>query len=251
MKTPVVTALRVTLLAGLLACLFAGSARAQNVPERLLYEVSWTGIAAGTAVQEVTSQDGELRIVYTVRSSGWLDTFFSIDDRSESVLSRGSGGAPFGMPRLFKEKVNEGKTHNLKEAQFDPAGLKVATRDLLKKTSRTDPVTSRTFDTLSCIYFIRFSELAPGKPVHLDVFDLKRLWKAEVRVAQQEEVRTPRGRFKTIVVKAVLSSEGEKTRNDYMTLWLTDDSRRIPVKMTVKLKMGEFTAKLVGGSYWQ
>jgi hypothetical protein len=233
-------------------CVFltAGAALALSVPEKLVYQVSWTGIKAGNAVQEVSSQDGELRIVYTVRSSGWLDTFFPIDDRTESVLSPGSGSQPFGMPRFFSEKINEGKTHTLKEAQFDLAKLKVDTKDFLKKTEKSDPVSSQTFDTLSCIYFIRASELVPGKPVFLDIFDLKRLWHAEVRVAQREELHTHLGRFKTLVVKATLKAEGVKTRDDYMTVWLSDDSRRIPVQITIKLKMGEFTAHLVGGSYW-
>lgn len=240
-----------TLLAALFLNGFSPAASALSVPEKLNYEVSWSGIRAGTAVQEVTSEDGELHIVYTVRSSGWLDTFFPIDDKTESVLSRGSATEQFGMPRLFREKINEGKTHTWKEAQFDPAGLKVETKDFLKHTEKSDPISAKTFDTLSCIYFIRASLLEPGKPLHLDIFDLKRVWNTEVRVVKREELRTPRGRFRTVVVRPTLRSEGVKPRTDYMTVWLTDDERRIPVKMIVKLKVGEFEATLAGGSYWQ
>jgi len=246
MKKPTIA----SLVAALFAILLTASASALTVPEQLRYDVSWSGIKAGTAVQEVTPREGELHIVYTVHSSGWINTFFPIDDRTESVLSRGNGSEPFGMPRLFKEKINEGKTHTLKEAQFDMDNLQVETKDFLAHTEKSDAVTARTFDTLSCIYFIRASELEAGKPVHMDIFDLKRLWKAEVRVLRKEEVRTPLGKFKTIVVRPVLSAEGKKTRADYMTVWLTDDSRRIPVKIAVKLKVGEFVATLAGGSYW-
>jgi len=247
MKKLALTALFVALLVNG----FSPAASALSVPEKLIYEVSWSGITAGTAVQEVTSKDGELHIVYTVRSSGWLDTIFPIDDKTESVLSRGSGAEQFGTPRLFREKINEGKTHTLKEAQFDPAGLKVETKDFLKHTEKSDPLSAKTFDTLSCIYFIRASLLEPGKPLHLDIFDLKRVWNTEVRVVKREELRTPRGKFKTVVVRPTLRSEGVKPRTDYMTVWLTDDERRIPVKMIIKLKVGEFEAILVGGSYWQ
>jgi hypothetical protein len=242
-----------TLSALVIALFVSGSvsaASALSVPEKLIFEVSWSGIKAGTAVQEVTSRDGELHILYTVRSSGWLDSFFPIDDSSESVLSRGGAGEPFGMTRFFSEMINEGKTHSLKEARFDPAGLQVVTKDLLKHTEKSDALSSKTFDTLSCIYFIRASELEPGKPIQLDMFDLKRVWKTEVRVVRREVLRTPRGKFNTIVVRPTLSSEGMKPRNDYLTVWLSDDERRIPVKMTVKLKVGEFEALLVGGSYW-
>ena len=251
MKKLIKHAFQLPLLATLLACLFASSSYALSVPEKLLYEVSWTGITAGTAVQEVTSQDGEIRIVYTVHSNGWLDTFFPIDDRTESVLSRGRGGEQFGPPRLFMEKINEGKTHTWKESQFDQSRLKADTKDLLKKSEKSDAISAITYDTLSCVYYIRARELVPGSTINFDVFDLKRLWNAEVRVVKREEISTSLGRFKTIVVAPTLKSEGVKTRIDYLTVWLTDDARRIPVKMKVKLKIGEFTAKLVGGSYWQ
>jgi len=64
-------------------------ASALSVPEKLIYQVTWSGITAGTAVQEVTASGGELRIVYTVRSAGWLNPIFFIDDWTESVLSPG------------------------------------------------------------------------------------------------------------------------------------------------------------------
>jgi hypothetical protein len=239
----------VALWVALFATAAVSPASALSVPEKLEYEVSWSGLNAGTAVQEVSAQGKELRLVYTVRSSGWLKSFFSIDDKTESIVSRGSGAEPVGLPRLYRENIHEGKTHTQKEARFDQKNLKVETKDFLKNTEKVDPITARTFDTLSCIYFIRFSDLASGKPVFIDIYDCKRLWNAEVRVVRREEIGTPAGRFKTLVVTTQLKSEGVKPRLDYLTVWLTDDSRRIPVKITSKLKVGEFTATLAGGSY--
>lgn len=245
-----ITLASLSLFWSLAAPFSAWAAHPLPVPEKLEYEVHWSGIKAGSAVQEVTPHNGELHLVYTVRSSGLVNTFFPIDDRSESVLTRGSGAESFGMPRLFRERINEGKTHTNKEALFDLQQLKVETKDFLKHTEKTDSITPKTFDTLSCIYFIRSAELEPGKPVHMEVYDLKRLWNAEVRVVRREELRTPVGKFKTIVVRPVLTAEGQQPRTDYMTVWLSDDSRRIPVKLVVKLKVGEFRATLSGGSYW-
>ena len=225
-------------------------AYALSVPERLVYDVSWSGIKAGTAVYEVTAQGVDLRIVYTVRSAGWLAPIFFVDDKTESVLSRGSGMNPLGIQKLYREKINEGKTHSLKEAQFDLTMLKVYTKDFLAKTEKSDPISDRTFDNLSCIYVIRSSELMPGKSIFIDIYDCKSLWHAEVRAVRREEIRTPQGRFKTLMVKTLLKSGVVSTRTGDVTIWLTDDSRRIPVRMTTKLKVGEITATLVGGSYW-
>jgi hypothetical protein len=67
---------------------------------------------------------------------------------------------------------------------------------------------------------------------------------------RREEVRTPLGKFKTIMVKPLLKAEGFFARTGDVTIWVTDDERRIPVKMTTKVKLGKITATLVGGSYW-
>lgn len=230
--------------------LSALSASALSLPERLVYDVSWTGIKAGTAVQEVTAKGGELHIVSTVRSAGWINPFFPVDDRTESVLARAGAGCELGMPRSYHEKINEGGTHTLKDAFFDPVRLRVETKDHLKKTEKSDAISPKTFDSLSSIYFVRSSDLVIGKSLYIDIYDCKRVWKTEVRVVRREEIETSLGRFKTIVVKPLLKCEGFFARTGDVTVWLTDDDLRIPVKMTTKVRLGSITATVVGGSYW-
>jgi len=241
---------RLTLFVPLLIGACVLPALALSIPERLVYDVSWTGIKAGTAVQEVTSRGGEVHIVSTVHSAGWINPFFPVDDRTESVLSRSGGAEALGMPSSYHEKIDEGKTHSLKQALFYQSRGKVDTKDLIKKTEKTDPISARTFDSLSCIYFVRSSELVLGKSLYIDIYDCKRLWSTEVQVVRREEISTPLGRFKTIVVKPLLKSQGFFARTGDVTVWLTDDTLRIPVRMTTKVKLGSITATLVGGSYW-
>jgi hypothetical protein len=69
-------------------------------------------------------------------------------------------------------------------------------------------------------------------------------------VLRREELVTPLGRFKTIVIQPLLKSEGIFARTGDMFIWLTDDDRRIPVQMKSKVVVGSITATLTGGSYW-
>ncbi|HBG08344.1 MAG: hypothetical protein A2075_20000 [Geobacteraceae bacterium GWC2_58_44] len=230
--------------------LSASLASAVNVPERLVYDVSWTGVKSATTVHEVTAHGEEFHMVSTTRSLPWMATFFPVDDRTESVLTRGSGER-FGTPKFYRQNINEGKYRALREAHFDPVRLSVETKDLLKKTEKREAISPVTYDSLSCIYFIRSLDLVPGKSIHIDIYDAKRLWKAEIKVLRREEISTPIGRFKTLVVQPRLkSSEGKSPRAGEMTVWISDDSLRIPVMMTSKAKLGKITATLVGGSYW-
>jgi hypothetical protein len=239
-----------TICLAVISLLLAAQSFALTVPERLVYEVSWTGVKAGTAVQQVSMKGGELHIVSTTRSASWLNMFFPVDDRTESVLLPGVGTAHIGTPKSFKEKISEGSFHTLKEAQFDNQKLKVATKDFLKKTEKIDNISTKTFDTLSSIYIVRSMDLVPGTSVFIDIYDCKKLWNTEVKVLRREEIDTPLGRFKTLVVKPVLKSEGLFARTGEVTVWLTDDSLRLPVMMTSKVKLGKIKAMLVGGSYW-
>jgi len=228
---------------------FATTASALNANERLVYDVSWTGLKAATSVHEVTAKGNEMHIVSTTRSNPWLDTFFKVDDRAESIVTRGSGNR-FGAPKYSRNKIQEGKHRRLKEAHFDPQRLKVESRDLLEKTQQVDTISANTFDSLSCVYYVRTLDLVPGRSVHVDIYDFKRLWSTEVKVLRREEIVTPLGRFKTIVVKPMMKAEGYFSRSGDITVWLTDDALRIPVQMTTKVKIGKITATLSGGSYW-
>jgi len=220
------------------------------VPERLEFEITYTGIPAGRAVQEVTMEGDEMHIVSTAHSAPWLKIFFPVDDRIESVLVKGTASPVIGVPRLYRERIHEGWTRFQKDAVFDHRTMEVTTKDFLKNNETTHKITPKTFDTLSSFYFFRTVSLHVGASYFIDIFDCKRMWNTEVKVLRREEIETPLGRFKTVVIMPLLKSEGIFARTGDMHIWLTDDERRIPVLMKSKVRIGSITATLVGGSYW-
>ncbi len=220
------------------------------IPERLEFEVSYTGIPAGRAVQEVKQVGDEIQIVSTAKSADWLNLFFPVDDRIESILISGAPPNYIGVPRLYRERIREGWTRFQKDAVFDREKLEVTTRDFLGKSEKNQKITKRTYDTLSSFFYFRSVPLQVGTSYFIDIFDCKKLWNTEVQVLRREEIVTPLGKFKTVVIKPVLKFEGIFARTGDMFIWLTDDDRRIPVQMKSKVKIGNITATLVGGSYW-
>src|SRR5450631_199704 len=92
----------------LVLLMLAASAIAFQMPERLEFEITYTGIPAGRAVQEVTQSGNEIHIVSTARSAAWLKIFFPVDDRIESVLVPGMQAHLLGVPRLYRERIREG-----------------------------------------------------------------------------------------------------------------------------------------------
>jgi len=239
---------RIILFAALLA--FSSQVWGFTIPERLEYEVSFAGIPAGRAVQEVTQSGNDIHIVSTARSAKWLNYFFRVEDRIESVLSAGTPPIVLGTPHLFRERISEGRTRYQKDAVFDRQNMEVVTRDFLNKSETTHKISSQTYDTLSGFYYFRTIGLQVGKSSFIEIFDCKKLWNTEVQVLRREEIEIALGRFQTVVIRPILRSEGIFARTGDLHIWLTDDDRRIPVMMKSEVKIGSITAILVGGSYW-
>jgi len=221
-----------------------------QIPERLEYEITYSGVMAGRAVQEATREGNEVRLVSTAKSADWLKLFFPVNDRIESVLIKGVPPLFIGVPRLYRERIHEGWTRFEKDAVFDREALEVNTSDFLKKTETTQKITKRTYDTLSSFFYFRTVALQVGTSSFIDIFDCKKLWNTEVQVLRREQVTIPLGTFNTVVIKPMLKFQGIFARTGDIHIWLTDDERRIPVLMKSKVKIGSITVTLVGGSYW-
>ncbi len=220
------------------------------VPERLVFDVSWSGIKAGTAVQEIVPGSDGVTITSTTKSAEWLSVFYKVDDQMETVMTKGENGQLFGVPRIYRENLSEGRTRFHKEVTFDHAARNSVIVNYLDNSRTNFAITPITFDSLSCFYFARLQNLEIGKSFYVDVFDGKRLHNTEVKVLRREELKSDLGTFKTILIMPILKTNGIFSKSGDLYIWLTDDERHIPVKMKSKVKIGSITAKLVGGSYW-
>lgn len=220
---------------------------AQKIPEKLVYDLSWTGIPVGTASQEIRDEGGTRRIVSMARSNAWLSAFFPVDDRTESILAK-TGDFP-GEPRIFKMLFKEGSHTRDREISFNLSGKTADFHDRRSGERVAVPITGDTYDIYSSFYFVRHQPLEPGKSFYIHVLDSKKLHRIEIRVLKREKVSVPAGEFNTVKVEPMVKPEGvfEGKRGAY--IWLTDDERRIPVKAQTKVRVGSVTAVLTGGDF--
>ena len=168
--------LRIVIIAALLVISTAGAGWGDFVlPERLVFDVSWSGIKAGTAVQEIASTGDGVTITSTTKSADWLSVFYKVDDHMEAVMSKGENGELFGVPLIYRENLSEGRTRFHKEVTFDHAARNSVIVNHLDNTRSNFVITPITYDSLSCFYFARLQKLEIGKSFYVDVFDGKRL----------------------------------------------------------------------------
>ncbi|MDA8433476.1 MAG: DUF3108 domain-containing protein [Nitrospiraceae bacterium] len=223
-------------------------AHAFRIPERLVYDLTWSGIKTGTATLEIGEKEGSARIVSTARSVPWVSFFYTVNDRIESEFSR-PGRGTLGKPLRYRVSIREGRYRREKEIAFDKSGRKAVYTDHLSGERKEIAVAARVFDPLSSFYYFRTVKAEPGKSVYVPVVDGGKVWNVEVRVIRKERVSTKLGDFDTIVIRPLLKSEGIFNRSGDMVIWLTDDEKRIPVQMKTKVALGRVTATLTGGKY--
>lgn len=229
-------------------CLATFAAAAPKVPEKLVYELSWTGINVGTATQEITEDRGGRRIVSTARSNDWLSVFFPVEDLIESSYDRDKGPFP-GLVRHYRLRTREGNRRRDREISFAHDKGVAHFRDNLGGEKTDIPIPADTIDIYGSFYLIRYLPLEVGKSHYVNILDSKRQRRIEVRVLRRERLKTVVGEVDTIMIQPVVASEGVFEGKGTVHIWLTDDERRIPVRARTKVTVGSVTATLVDGTF--
>ncbi|MGV8059816.1 MAG: DUF3108 domain-containing protein [Smithellaceae bacterium] len=242
---------KIFILLFLILPIFFTSTRVEAAPhppvvwkgERLVFALSWFNIPAGTSVAEaVDAEDFQgrkiLRLSVITASNKAIDIFYKVRDSIFSYVFADSLAS-----HMFVVHQEEGSYRGDKEIIFD-YDTKKATFTKNGDVSIHD-IPDFVSDSLSAFYYFRTKELIVGKPVTIDIFDDKKLWQVEVHILGKERLQTPAGVFNTILIKPVLKFEGIFQRKGDVYIWVTDDSRRMPVRMKSKVVIGSIYADLI------
>src|SRR5690606_31859130 len=103
-------------------------------------------------------------------------------------------------------------------------------------------------DPLGLVMYLRHQPLEPGQRVEAWFTDGKRLTAGKAGVIAEEALETAAGAFSALVVQPDLKGVGgefAKSRNPRMKVWFSDDARRLPVRVTSKLRLGQLVGELV------
>jgi hypothetical protein len=100
-------------------------------------------------------------------------------------------------------------------------------------------------DSFSAIYYLRTLPLEEGKQYTFPVVSEGRAWEAVVTVVRREMMDTPLGKKMCIVVRPQTRYQGVmRQERGESYIWLTDDDRRLVVRLEAKVKVGSVAARL-------
>jgi Protein of unknown function (DUF3108) len=152
----------------------------------------------------------------------------------------------------FKEE-KEGKKHIVQSTIFDRAEQQVRylTTDLAKPDAppRAKPLPREDgmLGLLSAIYFVRLQKLNEGQMLSFPVSADEANFLFEVLVGKRESLKTECGKVKTVKLEPKLFGPGRyfnKLQGE-MTMWVSDDSKRTPLRLVARTSKGTITAKLL------
>jgi hypothetical protein len=217
-----------------------------RVGETLVYDVSWSSfLVAGTAtatVQDKRSSGGST--AYYIVTEGrplpllarLYNLFYKMDalvDSRTLLSQRGS---------LYSE---EGDDHRLAATRFDRTMRRVFFELQAGRTERVDyAVPQGTQDGLGMLYALRARALKAGDRVVTPVADGGSLYTLSASVAAPEAVRVPFGQVSAWpLTVGIADQQGQPVWKD-VAVWISNDARRLPVKLQAELPIGQFVLAL-------
>jgi hypothetical protein len=99
-------------------------------------------------------------------------------------------------------------------------------------------------DELAVLYLVRTLPLEVGDEYRIERYFKQRSNPIVVRVLKRDEIRVPAGRFRTIVVEPIIPEIGAFQAKKKPRVWITDDERRIIVKLQTSAPVGAVALNL-------
>jgi len=214
--------------------------------ERLTFQAKWSFIPAGEAVLEILPIENlngvrSYHFVITAKSYPYIDLIYKVRDRIDAFTD-----VEMTHSLLYEEK-KEGKSKKdvvvnfnweKQEAEYSNFGEKRKPISLMPGS----------FDPLSVFYAFRLHELEENKELQVPVTDGKKCVIGKAKILKREKVKVASGTYDTYLVVPDLEHIGgvfAKTKDAKLEIWVTADTRKIPVKIKSKVAVGSFVGELI------
>lgn len=237
----------------IIAICFALSSIAQEKPqafktgEWLKFKMSYSGfLKAGNATLAVEEDSINGKSVYHVTGKGWttgmIKWFFKVNDDYQSYFDKETG-----KPYLFKRKIDEGGYKKHRHTKFNYETKQAYIQDFTDQKDTIVENVDNIQDMISSFYFLRnydVSQLKTGDEVALDMFMDAQIYPFKLRFLGIEILDTKFGKVKTLRFRPLVQSGRVFKAQESVTIWVTADDNRVPIKMKASLAVGSLRAEL-------
>lgn len=206
----------------------------EKVTFYVYYTLAGIWVHAGNVTFTVNLETLNNKPVYHITGDGstlsGYDWIYKVRDRYESYTDTATL-----QPYKFIRNVNEGGYKIYENITFNQtSGTAITGKGVFK-------VPPCVQDVLSEVYLARnmdFDHYKPGEQIPFDLFLDNEVFHMYVRYLGRETIKTRYGKFRCIKFKPLLLSGTIFEGGEKMTVWVTDDGNRLPVRVESPIAVG-------------
>lgn len=218
-----------------------------KVGETLTFDVSWASyMVAGTAVTTVrerrpsAANASAYYIVAEGRPIPLISRLYSLYYKMDTLLDTATL-----LPQQMSLYTEEGRRQRTDVTRFDRVARKALFEVSGDANIKADvAVPAQVQDGLSALYAIRASTITAGTKLTYPIIDSGSLYTVTMQASAAERVRVPLGDVSAWKLGVrIVDARGDQV-GDNMGVWISNDARRLPVKMQADLPVGSFVLAL-------
>ncbi|MDI1316780.1 DUF3108 domain-containing protein [Flavobacterium sp.] len=213
------------------------------------FRIHYGFVNAGFATLEIKDAVKDGKKVYHAIGKGYTvgmsRFFFKVDDNYESYFDKVTN-----KPYQFVRKIDEGGYKKNQEGFFNQDANKVLIKDYKNKTEKTFSVTENVQDIISTFYFLRnhpnIDKLKVGESIVVDMFFDDETFKFKLKYIGKEDLKTKFGTISTMIFRPIVQSGRVFKEEESLTVWISDDENKIPLRIKASLAVGSIKADIEG-----
>jgi hypothetical protein len=220
---------------------------AYDVGEWFKFRIHYGFVNAGYATMEVKDAVVKNKKTFHVVGKGYTTGmsrfFFKVDDVYESYIDKESGN-----PLQYVRKINEGGYIKNQEGFFNQSANSILVKDYKNRNEKTFVIPKNTQDILSAFYYLRnypnIDKISPGESVLIDMFIDDETTKFKLKFVGREDITTKFGVVSCMIFKPLVQSGRVFKEKESLTVWISDDTNRLPIRIKADLAVGSIKADL-------
>jgi hypothetical protein len=215
------------------------------VGERATYDVRWLGGGFGMSAGRATigverAEDGRgYHLVAEAETADWVQQFF--DAHNEYTTDASVDLLPLRHTRRERQRHRD----LTRVFTFDHERRTVQLRSGREESSVTLSMPPGTRDALTALYYTRSVALAPGAVLKVPLNDGGRNSILELRVAGEDQLTVGGRTVPALRLEPRIIQRVERRRPLELTIWLSRDARRVPLRADVAAGFGRLRLDLV------
>jgi Protein of unknown function (DUF3108) len=220
-----------------------------DIGEWFKFRIHYGIVNAGYATLEVKEASIKGKNIFHAIGNGYTTGmsrfFFKVNDNYESYFDKLTG-----KPYQYVRKIDEGGYTKDQEGFFNQDSNKVIVKDYKNNTSKTFNVTENVQDIMSTFYYLRnhptIDKLKVGESIAIDMFFDEEITKFKLKFIGREDIETKFGTIPTMIFRPLVQSGRVFKEEESLTVWISDDDNKLPIRIKASLSVGSIKADLEG-----